>query len=183
MAKTTMKSDFYLRSSTADLRYPKCWCGAEGREGGSGWGLLCCFLNGCQEKFNGYGIWTGKSRLEVSEEAGICGSRSTSVCVLLGWLHFGHRSAPLLARKSVKRFSTYECGASGEYLPATCRPRPIDLHPSRTHTHTHTAGQFRGSAKTHILTSSNWIQYKRSVPKAHDTLTYSSIVFRVCDFF
>ncbi len=108
-----------------------------GEGGGSGWGLLCCFLNGCQEKFNGYGIWTGKSRLEVSEEAGICGSRSTSVCVLLGWLHFGHRFAPLLARKSVKRFSTYECGASGEYLPATCRPRPIDLHPSRTNTHTH----------------------------------------------
>jgi len=76
------------------------------------------------------------SRLEVSEEAGICGSRSTSVCVLLGWLHFGHLSAPLLARKSVKHFSTYECGASGEYLPATCRPRPIDLHPFYTHTHT-----------------------------------------------
>lgn len=78
------------------------------------------------------------SRLEVSEEAGICGSRSTSVCVLLGWLHFGHLSAPLLARKSVKLFSTYECGVSGEYLPATCRPRPMDLHPFYTLSHTHT---------------------------------------------
>lgn len=139
MAKTTMKSDFYLRSSTADLRYPKCWCRGWGKGKGA-LGEVCSvvFWTAARKSLMAVEFGQENSRLEVSEEAGICGSRSTSVCVLLGWLHFGHLSAPLLARKSVKRFSTYECGASGEYLPATCRPQPIDLHPFHTHAHTHT---------------------------------------------
>lgn len=130
--KTTMKSDFYLRSLTADLRYPECWCGAEGdRGGGSGWGLLCCFLTGCQEKFNGCGIWTGKK-----QAGSFRGSKdlwlTQHLCLCSwGWLHYGRCTTPHLARKSVNRFSTYECGASGEYLPATSRqwpPPPLYIH-------------------------------------------------------
>src|SRR4029434_8171685 len=58
--------------------------------------------------------------LEVSEEAGICGSRSTSVC-LLPALAPDH--APPRARKSATRFSPGPAGPSG------------DAH---THAHAHT---------------------------------------------
>lgn len=88
MGKTTMKSDFYLKSSTVDLQYPKCWCGAEGREGVLGEVCTVVFWTAARKSLMAMEFGQEKCRLEVSEEAGICGSRSTSVCVLLGWLHF-----------------------------------------------------------------------------------------------
>lgn len=96
------------------------WGGGEG----SGWGLHHCFLNGCQESLMALEFGQEKSGLEVSEEAGICGSRSTSVCVLLDWLLSGHCEEE---RQALFHRSTHSLRRikRGDTQATVCPPPPL----------------------------------------------------------